>query len=60
MGLVLTSISFVRFLSYHELEICLLYGRRIIDSCLAIMFATQPTLSLNHSIAFVLCMTIQV
>ena len=38
----------------------MLYGRRVIDSCLAILFAEQSTLSLNRSIAFVLCMTIQV
>ena len=61
MGLVLDiNIRFVSTMNMHKLEVCKLYGRRVIDSCLAILFAEQSTLSLNRSIAFVLCMTIQV
>ena len=61
MGLVLDiDIRFVSTMELHKSEARMLYGRRVIDSCLAILFAEQSTLSLNRSIAFVLCMTIQV
>ena len=61
MGLVLNiDVRFVSTMELHKLEACMLYGRRVVYSCLAILFAEQSSLSLNRSIAFVLCMTIQV
>ena len=57
MGLVLTSISLydLYLTMNHEDDInwrlALLYGRRVIDSRLAVLFAEQSTLSLNHSVA---------
>ena len=37
----------------HDINwrLLLLYGRRVIDSCVAVLFAEQSTLSSNHSVA---------